>query len=194
MKHLPADACRRARISLLPHAFSSPSTFFPLFSVLHLMTCRERNGTQPVHKWNKNKSGRKQLSHLRAHLTAVWIASLILPAADSQVELISSTIQSTICNSARRNNARWNLSFIFFSFSVKSPNKLLSEKLNNLFLSKSWILSCWRCSLSWSFPGRCCAERWNLSSSAPFLVFSFFLLKKNRLVCCFCYYSQYSKI
>lgn len=120
VKHLPPDACRRACISLLPHAFSSPSTFFPLLSVLHLMTCAERNGTEPVHKWNKNKSGRKQLSHLRDHLAAVWLDSLILPAADSQVELISSTIQSTICNTARRNShARWNLSFIFSSFLLK---------------------------------------------------------------------------
>lgn len=104
VKHLPPDARRRVRISLLPHAFSSPSTFFPLLSVLHLRTCAERNGTESVHKWSKNKSGRKELPHLRDHLAAVWLASLILPAADSQVELISSTIQSTICNSARCNS------------------------------------------------------------------------------------------
>lgn len=118
LRQQEASPCRC--IFLLPHALSSPSTFFPLFSVLHLMTCADRNGTRPVHKWNKNEWHRKALPHLGDHLTAVWTASLILQAADSQVELISSTIQPTICNSARRSNdARWRLSFrCFFLLSV----------------------------------------------------------------------------
>lgn len=139
-EHLPADAGRWTRISVLPHDFSSPSTssflsfFFSCRTVDDLN--REKWNTAHAHirKWI-NKSGRKQLSHLRDHLTAVWVTSLNL---QSQVNLIifqNSTTQSIICSYVRlNNNPRSNLSCYISSslsnvFKNFSQHNQLTEKL-----------------------------------------------------------------